>query len=86
MEKDVRNLRSELRTEERQDYADIISQIQAIEKTVLQKSTDDDRRIEALMTEQAHLETRILRYIFGGVLASLGGLATLSLAAARLFL
>mmetsp|Transcript_11796 Transcript_11796/g.38812 ORF Transcript_11796/g.38812 Transcript_11796/m.38812 type:complete len:197 (-) Transcript_11796:113-703(-) len=86
MEKDLRNLRGDLRTEERKDYADLLAQIQNIEKAVLKKASDDDRRIESMMTEQAHLETRILRYIFGGVLASLGGLATIALAAARLFM
>ena len=86
VEKDIRNMRSELRTEERQGYADLMAQLQAIEKAQLKKSSEDDRKIESLMTEQAHLETRILRYIFGGVLASLGGLATIGLAAARLFL
>uniref|UniRef100_A0A7S3JX19 DUF1640 domain-containing protein n=1 Tax=Aureoumbra lagunensis TaxID=44058 RepID=A0A7S3JX19_9STRA len=86
MERDIRNLRAELRTEERKDYADIIAQVQSLEKNLLKKESEDDRRIERIVTEQAHLETRILRYIFGSLFAGITGILTIGLAAARLII
>lgn len=84
LERDVRNLRADLRAEERQNYADLLHQMTALEKAFLKKETEDDKRVENIMTEQAHLETRILRYIFGGLIGGGATIATIGLAVARL--
>lgn len=86
LERDIKNLRAELRTEERKDHTDLIEKMTELERSVLRKETADDKRIESIITDQAHLETRILRYMFGGMLGGITAVATIGLAMARLLM
>ena len=50
-----------------QDYAELLAKMYVIEKEVILRQSADDRRMESIITDQAHLETRILRYVSGGI-------------------
>lgn len=86
LERDVGNLRADLRAEERQNYTNLLEQLAAIEKAALRKEMADERRFESIKSEQAHLETRFLQYIFGGIVGGGATVATIGLAIARLIM
>ena len=82
VQKDVKNLKNELRAAERADSAELRAELNALEKRGLQAHSEHEHRLAGLSTEIAALEQRILRYAVGAGAT----FVTIALTAARLIM
>jgi hypothetical protein len=81
-EKELQNLKSELRSLERADVAELLSAVHDLEKKMLEQQAHSDSKVEGLRSAMTELELRMLRVTIAGV-ASFAGLG---LAVARIMM
>ena len=79
-EKDLLNLKTQIREAERKDFAELLAAVHVVEKQMLEQQALGDKKVEGLRAAMTELELRMLRVTIAGV-ASFAGLG---LAVARI--